>query len=102
MVFSARYGLKIASFNGFVREYITSIEACSGTKLFLQSEPGSVSNNVKFSRQICSEANRKKGKTCVIMSLAFLLMISYYVSFMACHDSIVMEYFANVSCIFKV
>ncbi|KAK1354702.1 hypothetical protein POM88_047958 [Heracleum sosnowskyi] len=71
MVFSARYGLKIASFNawseyfssglrGFVREYITSVEASSGTKSILQTNPGSVSKNIKFSNQFCSEANWKK------------------------------------------
>ncbi|KAK1354704.1 hypothetical protein POM88_047960 [Heracleum sosnowskyi] len=65
------YGLKIASFDawseyfssglrGFVREYITSVEACSSTKSILQTNPGSVSNNIKSSKQFCSEANWKK------------------------------------------
>ncbi|KAL8094135.1 putative nucleoredoxin 1 isoform X2 [Apium graveolens] len=73
MVLSGKYGLKIASFRvgneyvtsglfRFSRGYVTSVEACCRTNLFLQSEPpgSAVSQSIKFLKQYCSEANRKK------------------------------------------
>ncbi|KAL1811899.1 hypothetical protein ACET3Z_021964 [Daucus carota] len=69
MVLSARHGLGIACFTvwneyfcrglrRFTRGYVTSVEG----NLLLQSEPGSVSRSIKFSKQYCSEANPKKEK----------------------------------------